>query len=175
MGAPIGLVLPWLTTPLKPMNYIHAQDTNVIEYPYSIEKLRRDNPETSFPAVMSEEELAEWGVFAIEEQDPPAFSEQTESIQLQPPALVDGVWVREWLVIKASLEEIESRTIEQAAIIRKQRNGVLTATDYSQLVDYPGSDIQKQILTQFRQALRDIPQQTGFPWNVIWPERDGGT
>ena len=137
--------------------------------------MRSDNPQTSFPIEMSAEELAKWGVFAVEEQDPPAFSEQTESIELQPPSLMNGVWVRSWLVIKASLEEIESRTIEQAAIIRKQRNGVLTATDYTQLVDYPGSDIQKQILTQFRQALRDIPQQTGFPWNVIWPERDGGT
>lgn len=157
------------------MNYIHAENSIVIEYPYSIDKMRSDNPQTSFPLEMSAEELAEWGVFAVEEQDPPSYSEQTESIELQPPALVNGVWIRSWLVTKASLEEINSRTIKQAATIRKQRNGVLTATDYTQLVDYPGSDIQKQILTQFRQALRDIPQQTGFPWNVIWPERDGGT
>ena len=172
MEAPIGLVLPWLTTPPKPMNYIHAQDTNVIEYPYSIEKLRSDNPETSFPAVMSEEELAEWGVFAVEEEITPAYNEQTESIDLQAPSLVNGLWLRAWLVTSASTEEMEQRKIIKSAEVRRRRNRLLSETDYSQISDFQGSEAEKLNFAQFRQQLRDLPQQEGFPFSYVWPNAD---
>ena len=151
------------------MNYIHAENSIIIEYPYSSEKMRSDNPQTSFPIEMSAEELAEWGVFAVEEQDPPAFSEQTESIELQPPALVNGVWVQSWVVVAASAEEIERRTTTRAALVRKQRNEYLANTDYTQLNDYQGNTLFLEQVRQIRQKLRDVPLQTGFPWDVVWP------
>ena len=154
------------------MNYIHAENSIVIEYPYSIDKMRSDNPQTSFPIEMSAEELAEWGVFAVEEQDPPAFSEQTESIELQPPALVNGVWVQSWLVVAASADEIERRTTNRAALVRKQRNEYLANTDYTQLNDYQGNTLFLEQVRQIRQKLRDLPLQTGFPWDVVWPMAD---
>ena len=151
------------------MNYIHAENSIVIEYPYSIEKMRSDNPQTSFPLEMSAEELAEWGVFAVEEQDPPAFNEQTESIELQLPALVNGVWVQSWVVVAASAEEIEQKKTAKADLIRKRRNQLLKNSDPSQLADFPGTAEEKSLFTQIRQQLRDIPQQPGFPWDVTWP------
>lgn len=30
---------------------------------------------------------------------------------------------------------------------------------------------QKNAWTQYRQALLDVPQQPGFPYNIIWPQR----
>ena len=151
------------------MNYIHAENSIVIEYPYSIEKMRSDNPQTSFPLEMSAEELAEWGVFAVEEQAPPAFSEQTESIELQPPSLVDGVWVQGWVVVAASAEEIERRTTAKAELIRTERNGFLAKFDYTQCLDFPGTDNERARYAVFRQALRDLPLQSGFPWDITWP------
>ena len=149
------------------MNYIHAENSIVIEYPYSIEKMRSDNPQTSFPLEMSAEELAEWGVFAVEEQAPPAFNEQTESIELQPPALVNGVWVVGWVVVAASAEVMAERTEKKAAEIRKYRDKLLASTDYTQLADYQGTDIERY--KQLRQQYRDMPQQAGFPWLVVHP------
>lgn len=172
MVAPIGLVLPWLTTPLKPMNYIHAENSIVIEYPYSLEKMRSDNPQTSFPREMSAEELAEWGVFAVEEQAPPAFSEQTELIELQPPSLVNGVWVQGWVILDASDKEMEQRKITKSAEVRKRRNRLLSETDYSQISDFQGSEAEKLNFAQFRQQLRDLPQQEGFPFSYVWPNAD---
>ena len=154
------------------MNYIHAENSIVIEYPYSIDKMRSDNPQTSFPIEMSAEELAEWGVFTVEEQDPPAFSEQTESIELQPPALVNGVWVQSWVVVAASADEIERRTTNRAALVRKQRNEYLANTDYTQLNDYQGNTLFLEQVRQIRQKLRDLPLQSGFPWDVVWPMVD---
>lgn len=55
--------------------------------------------------------------------------------------------------------------------IRAQRNAILSETDYLVNNDYPISDSDKKIIREYRQALRDIPQQQGFPKNVIWPEK----
>lgn len=49
--------------------------------------------------------------------------------------------------------------------IRIERNERLRATDWRMLVDVANGDIWKV----YRQALRDIPAQPGFPENVVWP------
>ena len=53
----------------------------------------------------------------------------------------------------------------KAAEIRAERNGKITACDWRMLTDSPGSAEWKV----YRQALRDVPQQAGFPENVVWP------
>ena len=153
--------------------YILTSNNSVSKFPYSLEELRSDNPQTSFPLEMSAEELAEWGVFSVEEQNPPAYNEQTETIELQPPSLVNGVWVQGWLIAQASAEEIQRRTTAKAALQRAERNRVLTKTDYTQCLDFPGNDSERASYAVFRQALRDVPEQAGFPWDVVWPLPSG--
>ena len=53
--------------------------------------------------------------------------------------------------------------------IKDKRNMLLSETDYLTNNDYPLSEAQKDEIRQFRQLLRDIPQQPGFPENVVWP------
>lgn len=53
--------------------------------------------------------------------------------------------------------------------IKDKRNTLLSATDYLTNNDYPLSEEQKDEIRQFRQLLRDIPQQSCFPENVVWP------
>jgi len=155
--------------------YLLASDNAISKFPYSLEELRNDNPNTSFPLQMSEEELAEWDVFTVEYQDPPAFNEQTESIELDAPALVDGKWVRGWIVTPAIEEEIENRRLIKADSVRIQRDRALTKTDYTQLNDYSGSPTYQAQIKQLRQALRDVPSQPGFPWDVVWPLPESGS
>ena len=56
---------------------------------------------------------------------------------------------------------------EQANNIRQERNQRLSQSDWTQLDDSPGS--QKLEWATYRQALRDLPTQAGFPWQVDWP------
>lgn len=151
------------------MNYLLASNNVISKFPYSLEELRSDNPRTSFPVEMSASELAEWGVYSVEEQNPPAYNEQTEAIELQPPALVNGVWVQGWLIVAASAEEIERRTTNRAALVRMQRNEYLANSDYTQLNDFEGNSFFLEQVRQIRKKLRDVPLQTGFPWDVVWP------
>jgi hypothetical protein len=56
---------------------------------------------------------------------------------------------------------------EKAAAIRAERDALLAVTDWTQLPDVP--EATREAYAVYRQALRDIPQQSGFPENVIWP------
>lgn len=59
-------------------------------------------------------------------------------------------------------------TIEQlAAFARSKRNTLLTETDWTQAADVPQAT--KDLYLTYRQALRGVPEQTGFPTDIIWP------
>ena len=58
---------------------------------------------------------------------------------------------------------------ELASMVRSQRDAKLSATDYLVAPDYPISPEDLEDVKAYRQALRDIPEQSGFPKNVQWP------
>jgi hypothetical protein len=60
---------------------------------------------------------------------------------------------------------------QKAAQIRTQRNAKLTECDWTQLNDTPLDNAAKIQWTAYRQALRDVPSQAGFPHNVVWPTK----
>ncbi len=64
----------------------------------------------------------------------------------------------------------EPTTEEIAAGIRMQRDMLIRETDYLAMPDYPLTDDEREALTQYRQALRDLPQAEGFPDAIAWPE-----
>ena len=53
-----------------------------------------------------------------------------------------------------------------AAEIRKERDAKLTESDWTQVADAP---VDQAAWATYRQALRDIPSQAGFPNEVVWP------
>jgi hypothetical protein len=58
-------------------------------------------------------------------------------------------------------------TEEIAAAARAERNALLTSTDWTQAADVPQATKDKW--APYRQALRDVPGQSGFPTNIQWP------
>ena len=58
---------------------------------------------------------------------------------------------------------------EQATSVRATRDTKLAESDWTQARDVTlANDADWQT---YRQALRDVPTQAGFPWNVIWPDQ----
>lgn len=53
-----------------------------------------------------------------------------------------------------------------AAEIRTERDAKLTESDWTQVADAP---VDQAAWATYRQALRDIPDQAGFPNEVNWP------
>lgn len=59
-----------------------------------------------------------------------------------------------------------AKDAEQAVNVRSDRNRRLSESDWTQLAD---STADKAAWATYRQALRDVPTQAGFPWTVNWP------
>lgn len=52
---------------------------------------------------------------------------------------------------------------------RAERDRRLAASDWTQLADATLDDATRSAWAEYRQALRNVPQQEGFPWNINWP------
>lgn len=70
----------------------------------------------------------------------------------------------------APIPAVPELTEEQQKMqVRAQRNSLLTLCDWTQLPDAPLTAEQKQEWAEYRQALRNVPEQAGFPDAVVWP------
>ena len=55
--------------------------------------------------------------------------------------------------------------------VRRERDKRLSETDYLLMTDYPISNVDRNAVKAYRQSLRDITTQDGFPKDVVWPEK----
>jgi hypothetical protein len=148
------------------MLYIKIENNQVSTYPYSINDLRRDKPNVSFPKVIPTETLNEYGVFLVTEVE--VEEDYTKVISELNPILVDGVWTQNYLIVDASQEELDERFEIKWEEIRQERNKLLTESDWTQLGDSPLSSSQEW--KDYRQSLRDITNQTN-PFQITWPTK----
>lgn len=64
------------------------------------------------------------------------------------------------------IKDTTAEEAKAAAAVREERNEKLKKTDWTQVADAP---VDKAVWATYRQALRDVSTQTGFPWDVQWP------
>jgi hypothetical protein len=148
--------------------YVLAPNQTAETFPYSIGDLRRDNPNTSYPRNPSDATLADWNLFPVTDKPTPAYNPATQNCNQVNPTLEAGEWVMTWAVTPATPEQIAERTSAKEAEVRQQRNQLLSTCDWTQLPDAP---VLRATWATYRQALRDVTAQEGFPWNVVWPEQ----
>jgi len=60
-----------------------------------------------------------------------------------------------------------TKDAEQAKSVRATRGEKLAESDWTQVADAP---VDKAVWATYRQALRDVTAQSGFPWTVTWPD-----
>lgn len=149
---------------------MHAKIINgqIVQFPYNFMDLRWDYPNVSFPIDMPDEQLATFNMVRVFEQERPEVDRFHVATQKDLPDLVNGQWVLQWVVTAKTEEQLAQDTEDKAAEIRGQRNGKLTDSDWTQVADAP---VDKTVWLAYRQALRELPLQPGFPWEVTWPIR----
>jgi len=106
-------------------------------------------------------------MFRVERTEKPEV-DYKKNVQENTPDLQEGNWKQVWNVTDATAEEIEQRTEQQANDVRAERNQLLSDCDWTQLAD---STADKEAWAIYRQALRDLPQQDGFPYTIEWPTK----
>jgi Phage tail assembly chaperone protein len=80
---------------------------------------------------------------------------------------IGGAWFTKYSVSDMDADAITAKDAEQAKSMREQRNTKLSDCDWTQLAD---STADKAAWATYRQALRDLTKQSGFPWEVTWPD-----
>jgi len=72
--------------------------------------------------------------------------------------------------------ETASATIPQSLLdyavgadVRRQRDALIASCDWTQIPDAPLTAAQRAAWATYRQALRDVPAQAGFPDTIDWP------
>jgi hypothetical protein len=87
---------------------------------------------------------------------------------------INGKWYTKYVLgpiftgDTATQDEIDYKALkdaEQAENIRRDRNEILSKTDWRFRSDMNPS----QDWVNYCQALRDVPTQSGFPWEINWP------
>lgn len=66
---------------------------------------------------------------------------------------------------------IDAETMAEAQRVRAKRNALLAASDVYMIIDRLEKETAEYVaaVKEYRQALRDIPEQAGFPFDVVWP------
>ena len=130
---------------------------NVIKYPYSFGNLRMDFPNVSFPAEVNDESINQFYVYRVQSTARPSYDDTVNTL-VDSVELVNEKWVQKWIV--------ENITEEVAIFnVRRKRDRLLSETDWLALSD----NVLTEEWAAYRQALREVPQQTGFPFEVVWP------
>lgn len=77
----------------------------------------------------------------------------------------------EWIVradkVIVPYTVIDYTTEELTAMARGRRNAALQQSDWTQTLD---AQVDRNAWANYRQALRDLPEQQGFPFNITWPQ-----
>lgn len=143
------------------------KDGVISQYPYWLDSLRQAHPDTSFPSQPNDSSLESFGVFRVFYSTPPEITDTQAFEEGTPIFDADAKrWTQTWKIREMTPTEIAEKAVSQAAAIRAERNSLLASSDWTQLEDAP---VDKSAWATYRQALRDVPAQSGFPWNVAWP------
>lgn len=148
---------------------MHALITNGVatKYPYTVGDLRRDNPQTSFPKVIPAQMLEDCGMVEVQVQAQPNYDPRTQRVETANlPVLLDGAWTITKSVVNKTQEQIDADTDNKSVEVRNKRNDLLSESDWTQILDAP---VDRTVWATYRQSLRDITDQPGFPWDVQWP------
>ena len=165
------------------MNY-RIRSTGEVKTQGDIRKL---HPNTSLPRVWDESICEALGIDVIFEGPQATGGDQYQYSQSAGIEQVNGKWYTKYVLgpiftdnADATASEQEAaykaqKDAEQAKSVRAERDRKLAECDWVTLKAIDASNdnlgIQlPQVWMTYRQALRDITAQAGFPWNVTWPD-----
>lgn len=136
---------------------------------------------TSFPAQIRYDE---WG-YDIVFEGPQVTGNRYQFSQRSGVEQINGKWYTKYVLgpiftdrsateTEPAMSAVEQeaaykaqKDAERAKNVRADRNKRIADCDWTQLPDAP---VDAAVWATYRQALRDISKQAGFPWEVTWPE-----
>jgi hypothetical protein len=136
------------------------------------------------PKVLTEEVINAWGGDIVFEGPQATGGTVYQFSMRQGVEEIEGKWYTKYILgpvftDRAATEDEPAKTAaeqeaeykamkdaEQAKNVRASRTEKLKDSDWTQIAD---STADKAAWATYRQALRDVTQQSGFPWTITWP------
>jgi hypothetical protein len=155
---------------------IRIQSTGEVVYEQGF---RAMHPNISMPQQLTEATINELGGDVVFEGPQASGGTVYQYSQAAGVEQIGGKWYTKYILgpvftngeTTAAAQEAAykaAKDAEQAKSVRASRDAKLAALDWTQ-----GKDIADEVsgpAATLRQALRDVPSQAGFPWEITWPE-----
>lgn len=144
---------------------MHLKLINGTPEKYSLRQLRNDNPNVSFPAEPTDALLAEWNVYPYTRPDRPDVDHLTSRVvdgSFEQDSV--GNWSLPYVVEQLPLADAERN-------VRNRRDNLLQDCDWVTIRSKElGQSVPIEWYT-YRGDLRQVPEQAGFPYSVVWPTK----
>lgn len=112
--------------------------------------------------------VAPAGYVAVKQTNIPAYN-WDQTVVEKPPVYIDNQWTQQWAVVDLDPDKKQEKLSMEADGIRAKRNRLLSECDWTQLPDVTLDSVKRTQWNQYRQSLRDITSQPGFPLQINWP------
>ena len=161
---------------------IRVKTTGAVIFDHEFRQLHQG---LGLPAILTEEVINEWGGDIVFEGPQASGGTVYQYSMLQGVEQIDGKWYTKYVLgpiftdraateLEPAQTAVEQETAykamkdaEQATNVRRNRTEKLKDCDWTQIAD---STADKIAWATYRQALRDITSQAGFPWTITWPD-----
>ena len=131
-------------------------------------EVRSMYPNTSFPSQWTPALVEELGLDPIQETPAPTTTRYQTAYKDGVEQDAQGRWLWKWSISEMDDDAKAAKDAEQAKAVRADRDRRLAECDWTQVAD---SQVDKAVWSTYRQALRDVPAQAGFPYDITWPEK----
>ena len=160
---------------------VRIRETGAVMYEGEFRALHQN---TSFPPQIDEATLNAFGADVVFEGPQASGGNVYQYSQAAGVEQVDGKWYTKYILGPVFTDRAEQgdqpaqtaaeqeaaykaiKDAERAKSVRTLRNDKLKECDWTQITD---ATVDKEVWATYRQALRDVTAQEGFPWNVVWP------
>jgi hypothetical protein len=132
-------------------------------------QFRAENPNTSFPQVLTPEIIEDFGYDPVLEGPQPTLIPPYQYAQRDGVVEVNGQWFTHYIAVTPDADQKVAMDAAQGDVVRAERNQLLAACDWTQLIDSPLDPDGRGAWQLYRETLRMVPQQQGFPWTIEWP------
>lgn len=146
-------------------------------------EFRALHPNTSMPQQLTEALINDFGADVVFEGPQASGGTVYQYSQRQGVEQIEGKWYTKYVLGPVFIDQVvdgvtttaaeqeatykAQKDAEQAKSVRATRDAKLAECDWTQVADAP---VDKTVWATYRQALRDITAQEGFPWTITWPD-----
>ena len=141
---------------------------STITYPYSVQNLKNENPNTSFPTILPDSLLESFNIYQVEMKNSGYDNDDSKDVTEVTPTLSGSIYIQTYTISDADTETINKRREIKWSEVRSGRDSLLSESDWTQFNDSPISGSTLTDWQTYRQSLRDITNQSD-PYDITWP------